>query len=256
MRHLFCSLILGMSLCLPAQAGEVTVAVAANFKVALEQLVDAFTRTSGHSVRISSASTGVLYTQITQGAGFDLFLAADSARPLRLEQEQAIVPGSRFTYAVGRLVLLPADPARYPLPANSDTVRQWLSQAPPRSVAIANPKTAPYGAAAEAVYRHLELWQQTASSRVQGTNIAQAYQFVATGNAQLGFVALSQVITPSTGQSAAHWPIPADWYPAIEQQAVWLAHAADNPAAAAFVAFLQSSAARDIIQRYGYHLPQ
>lgn len=251
MRTLF-SLCLITLVAMPLQAGEVTVAVAANFKTTLTELAEAFSSDSGHRVRISSASTGALYNQIVHGAGFDVFLAADRARPERLEQEGLGIPGSRFTYARGQLVLLPADSDRYPLPATPETVTGWLRDAPPRTVAIANPALAPYGAAARAVLRHMGVWENNADSRVMGGNIAQAYQFVATGNARLGFVALSQMVDPITGDTTPHWPVPTAWHPPIEQQGIQLTRARDHDPATEFMQFLRGPRAGAIIIRHGY----
>lgn len=243
-------------------AETLQVAVAANFQTTARALADAFTLRSGHSLRLSSASTGILYSQILHGAGHDLLLAADSERPRRLEAEGRIVPGSRFTYAVGELVLVPGRGQPPPDPAAPQdettlaaTLTELLTQAPDRSVALANPKLAPYGAAAEATYRHLGLWQITAPSRVLGSNIAQAYQFVRTGNARLGLVARAQITDPETGATAPHWPIPDSWHPAIEQQAVWLNQAASRTSAGEFMAFLRSAEAAAIICRHGYRVP-
>lgn len=243
-------------------AEEVTVAVAASFYPTAQALAEAFTTRTGYPVRLSSASTGALYNQIRYGAGYDILLAADTARPKRLEEEGRTVPGSRFTYAMGELVLLPGrDLARSDLglPADAQAlaaaIAEQLSSAPPRSVALANPALAPYGAAAQAVYDYLGLWESTADSRVMGSNIAQAYQFVVTGNARLGLVARAQIIDPGTGETASHWPIPATWHPPIAQQAVWLEHGAHNPAAGAFIRFLSSPTAHDLIEQFGYRLP-
>lgn len=276
MRQLLCVAGLLWLAWTPCRADQLTLAVATNFQTTATALAERFSASHGHQVRISSAATGVLYNQIRHGAGFDVLLAADAVRPRQLEQDRLSVAGSRFTYAVGLLAILPAAPpggagtapraqppacvyedieAEFCASAMATFLRHQLLTAAPRSVAIANPALAPYGQAAEAVYRHLQIWDTAAPSRITGNSVAQVYQYVATGNAGLGFIARAQLTDPATGVAVDHWPVPVDWYPAIEQQAVQLGAAADNPAATAFMAFLRSPAARDIIGRHGYRLP-
>ncbi len=239
---LFLALVAGVS---PVVlAGEARVAVAANFLPVLRDLDAAFTE-RGHRLKISSGSTGKLYAQIVHGAPFDLFLAADRARPERLEREGRSVPGSRFTYAVGRLVLWSPAPARF-----NDGLR-WLREGRFRRLAIANPQTAPYGRAARQFLRRHDLWRPLQARLVRGESVSQALQFVASGNAEAGLVALSQVI----GRTGSRWPVPAAEHEPIAQQAVLLVRGADNPAARAFHAFLQSPPARRIIRAAGYALP-
>lgn len=236
-----------LTLCLAAAApsargGDVQLAVAANFTAAAREIGARFERASGHRVVFSFASTGQLYTHISQGAPFEVFLAADRARPRRAVQQGLAVAGSRFTYAVGHLVLYSEDPARVRGPGTlraTDFTR----------LAIANPVTAPYGAAAVATLKTLDLYKALTPKLVYGNSIAQTYQFVATGNAELGLVALSQVAGHTRG---SRWRVPQALHPPIAQDAVLLQRGAGEPAARAFLAFLRSPAANAIKRRYGY----
>jgi len=235
-----------------SMAGEVSVAVAANFTGAARKIAAAFEHSSGHHARLSFGSTGQLYAQITNGAPFEVFLAAGSARPEKSEQQGYAVSGSRFTYARGALAMWSPKPGLF------DNAETWLKQRRFSRIAIANPKTAPYGAAARQVLQKLGLWDSLGSDLVRGNSIAQTFQFVATGNADIGFVALSQLIAnqaAGNGDAGSVWDIPPDYYAPIEQQAVLLRNGEDNPAANAFMAFLKSPAAREIIGSFGYTLP-
>ncbi|NKN33753.1 molybdate ABC transporter substrate-binding protein [Marichromatium bheemlicum] len=224
-----------------AQAEEVRVAVAANFTAAMKEIATAFEQATGHSTRISYGSTGKLYTQIVNGAPFDVFLAADQRRPaLLVEEGRASAP---FTYAIGELALWSADPALI-----TDGAALLESGAFER-LAIANPKTAPYGAAAMEVLESLGLAETLAPKLVRGDNIAQTYQFVATGNAELGFVALAQIALDPSG---SRWTVEPSHYRPIRQDAVLLDGAGSNPAAQALLDYLQDEAARAVITRYGY----
>lgn len=231
-------------LSLPAQAGKVYVGVAANFTAAAKDLAKAFEEQTGHEAVLSFGSTGKLYIQIKNAAPFGVFLAADAARPERLEKEGDAVMGSRFTYASGKIVLYSRDESL--INASPDILGQANAF---RKLAIANPKTAPYGAAAIETLQKLSLYTQIKPKLVKGDNIAQTYQFVFTENAQLGFVALSQVIDEKVG---SRWVVPQDFYSPIHQQAVLLKKEADNPAARAFMDFLPSEQAKTIIKQYGY----
>jgi molybdate transport system substrate-binding protein len=227
---------------LAARAGEATVAVAANFTEAAEEIGALFEAASGHRVVFSFGSTGQLYTQITQAAPFDAFLAADQERPELAIAEGYAVAGSRFTYATGKIVLFSEDPA---LVTGETTLRDGVFD----KIAIANPETAPYGAAAVQAMQALGLYDALASKIVQGNNIAQTYQFVETGNAEIGFVALSQVIQHDDGY---RWVVPEDLYAVIAQDAVLLVHGVENEAAVAFLEFLKGPEARAVKQKFGY----
>lgn len=223
-------------------AAEVNLAVAANFTAAMRTIAQQFEQQSGHQTRISYGSTGKLYSQILQNAPFDLFLAADQQRPLLLEQ-QGLASG-RFTYATGRLVLWSARGGQI-LSANT------LQQGDFRRLALANPKTAPYGRAAAQVIEALGLSATLRPKQVLGDSIAQTYQFVATGNAEIGFIAQAQVALDPAG---SQWPVPSQLHQPIHQDMVLLERGQDNPAAVALMAFMQSPAAQVIIRHYGYQV--
>jgi len=227
---------------LPARAGQTNVAVAANFTEAAKEIAAAFEERTGHEAVLSFGSTGQLYTQITQHAPFEVFLAADDERPSQAVDEGLAVPGSRFTYAIGKIVLWSREP---------DLVRgaATLSAGDFAKIAIANPSTAPYGAAAVQAMQALGVYDRLAPKIVQGNNIAQTYQFVETGNAELGFIALSQAASADEG---SRWEVPVELYAPIRQEAVLLQSGADSAAAKAFIAFLQGPQAARIIARYGY----
>jgi molybdate transport system substrate-binding protein len=227
-------------------AAEVRVAVAANFIGTLDELGKAFHAGSGDTLVVSSGSTGKLYAQIRNGAPYDVLLAADVERPRRLEQEGLAVPGSRFTYARGQLVLWSREPGRV------DADAQVLRSGRFRHLAIANPLTAPYGVAAMQTLEHLGLWEALAARLVRGEDIGQTFQFVQSGNAEIGFVALAQVRELNPAARGSWWLVPAKLYEPIEQQAVLLTRARDNAAARAFLTFLCSVRAREIIQASGY----
>ncbi len=235
-------------LCGSAQAGEVSVAVASNFTDAIQAIVPRFEADTGHSVKVSFGSTGKLYAQIANGAPFEVFLAADTARPARLESEGFTVAGSRYTYASGRLVLWSPDVSVV------DSQGIVLELGDFRKLAIANPKTAPYGLAARQVLDNLHLWEALQSKLVRGDNIAQAFQFVATQNAQLGFVAKSQVMALDEADRGSYWNIGTELYSPIEQQAVLLKRGENDEAARAFVEYLKGERARSVIKGFGYGL--
>lgn len=229
-------------------ADQVNVAVASNFIITLRQLASSFEQQSGHTLRISSASTGKLYAQITHGAPFDLFLAADEARPARLVREGKAVSDSLSTYAMGQLVFWSPKHA-----SDSDAVA-LLKSGVFKRVAIANPKTAPYGLAAQTVLQELGLWQASSIKRVRGENISQTFQFVASGAVSGGFIALSQAHT--VGQDELVWRIPTRYYAPIKQQVVLLNRAAEKSAALSFLSFLHSEEGEKIIRESGYAIEE
>ena len=230
-----------------AQAESLTIAVASNFRVPAEQIVAKFEQQTGYEVRISSASTGKLYAQIISGAPFDLLLAADSDRPLLLEKAGIGISGTRRTYAIGGLVLWSRDPAN----AGADC-RRLLDDLDAARLAIANPKTAPYGIAAQQFLTNAGLWERVLPRLVYGENIAQALHFVATGNASFGLVAAAQLQDSRLPEGTCAWPVPAELHSPIEQQAVQIDRPDNRLAAGAFLDFLQGAAAREIIAGYGY----
>ena len=234
---------------LPAHAGEVQLAVASNFRSAIQAIQPKFEDATGHRLRISTGSTGKLYAQIRNGAPFDVFLAADTRRPRKLDEAGEVAPEGRFTYARGRIALWSPDPERV-------DGRGTLTDADFRHLAIANPRTAPYGLAARQTLKALGRWSQLRGHTVRGENIGQAHQFVASGNAELGFVALSQISGPNRPESGSRWRVPQRHYDPIRQQAVLLSEAADSAAPRAFVEFLRSPDAAEILRAFGYGVPE
>jgi len=227
---------------LPAIAQEVTVAAASDLSLAMKEMVAGFEQQTGVRVRLVFGSSAGLYAQIRNGAPFDVFLAADDETPPRLESEGFAVAGSRFTYATGGIVLYSPDDK---LVRGEATLKEGRFV----KLAIANPATAPYGAAAVQAMRALGLYETLEPKLVQGNNIAQAYQFVASRNAELGFVALSQV---AVGSQGSRWTVPETLYEPIAQDAVLLERGAGSEAARAFLAFLRGPQARAVKQKYGY----
>ncbi|MHB8743415.1 MAG: molybdate ABC transporter substrate-binding protein [Sulfuricaulis sp.] len=227
-----------------AQAGDVYVAVAANFAEAAAQIGGEFQRQTGNNVYLIPGSSGKLYAQIKTGAPYDVLLSADVQRAQRLEQEQLAVRGSRFTYARGRLVLWS--------PHIQVVDAEILRTSRFAHLALANPEIAPYGAAAREVLERLNLLSVLGARLVYGEDIGQTFQLAATGAADLAFVALSQLRTARSPVAGGYWLIPPDLYQPIKQQAVLLRRAEDNLAARAFLDFLKGPKARAVMSRYGY----
>ena len=243
----FCAALL---LCLPltAIADDVQVAVAANFTAPMQKIAAAFARDTGHRAVLAFGATGKFYAQINNGAPFDILLAADDSTPARLEDEGSGVSGSRFTYAIGSLVLWSAREGYV------DPQGRILADGDFRHLALAYPNTAPYGAAALETLDRLGLRERLQPRFVQGENIAQAHQFVASGNAELGFVALSQVTEDGRIARGSAWVVPADQHAAIRQDALLLRHGEGNPAAQALLDYLRGDTAAALIRAYGYEL--
>lgn len=232
-----------------AAAGDdyVTVAVASNFGATAREIAARFEQESPYRVRITTASTGKLYAQIVNGAPFDALLSADAERPQRLEATGAGVAGTRFTYAFGALVLWSRQ---------VDDCLAALRSDDGGRIAIANPDTAPYGAAARSYLRRAGRWDAVRERLVIGENISQALQFAASGNAELAFIARSQLQAPSLPPASCSWPLPDTLHDPVDQQAILLRRAADSQGAKAFIEFLRSDAGRAIIRRHGYRLPE
>ena len=231
---------------LAAHAEEVSVAVAANFATPMQKIAVLFTQDTGHTATLSMGSTGKFYAQIKNGAPFHVLLSGDEETPLRLEQENAAAPHTRFTYAVGKLVLW-SKQAGF-VDAQGDVLRKGNFS----HLAIADPKLAPYGAAAIETLQALGLLTKLQPRLVQGESIGQAYQFVASGNAQLGFVALSQVMSNDRITEGSAWLVPPHLYQALRQDAVILKNGKDNKAATALMAYLKTEKARAVIRSFGY----
>jgi molybdate transport system substrate-binding protein len=221
------------------------VAVAANFIDVSRQLAPLFEQLSGHRLRISYGSTGKLFAQITHGAPFEVFLAADTVHPLKASQSGLALADTRFVYARGRLALWSAKSDLF------EAGTSYLQDAAFTHLALANPKTAPYGQAAQQVLERLGVWSALQPKLVRGDSVAQAFQFVATGNAEAGFVAYSQ-LKAWPGDAGSSWVIPQAYYTPIAQAAVLLKKGAANPAALAFLEFLKSDRARQVIAEHGY----
>ena len=235
-----------LALSAAAHADVVQIAVAANFTAPAKALAEVLAKTTGHEAKLSFGATGAFYTQIKNGAPFVVFLAADDERPLKLEKEGDTVPGTRFTYATGQLVLWSAKPGVV------DDQGAVLKSGQFNKLAIANPKLAPYGAAAVQTMEKLGLAAALQPKLVTGESIGQTYTFIATGNAELGFVALSQVLEGGKLKGGSAWIVPAKYHEPIVQDAVVLKRAANNPAAKAWMALLHSAGAKDLIRSYGY----
>ena len=221
--------------------------MASNFSSTAREISEQYSQLSGFQVRITTASTGKLYAQIVNGAPFDILLAADSERPRRLEATGAGVPGTRFTYALGALVLWSRQ---------VDDCHAALQRADGGRIAIANPETAPYGAAAKTFLQQSGLWDSLRDRLVVGENISQTLQFAASGNAELGFIARSQLQAPSLPPASCSWPVPETMHAAIDQQAILLQPGANAEGAKLFLEFLRDDAGRAIIMRHGYGLPE
>lgn len=229
-----------------AHAGEVTIALAANFAGPFARIGDAFTAATGHTLKVSTGATGAFHAQIKAAAPFDVLLAADDDTPRQLVAEGLAVPGSNFTYAIGKLVLWSAQAGFV------DDQGAVLASGRFAHIAIANPKLAPYGAAGVEVLKSRGLADTLAPKIVTAESVAQAWQFVASGNAELGFVALSQVAIPGRAVVGSYWLVPAGLYRQIRQDAVLLKVGEKNPAAVALLDYLKGDAAKATIQAWGY----
>ncbi|MBX9756116.1 MAG: molybdate ABC transporter substrate-binding protein [Pseudomonadaceae bacterium] len=238
----------GLAFSASALAGEVQVAVAANFSAPMQAITSEFEKDTGHKVLASFGATGQFYAQIKNGAPFEVFLSADDSTPAKLESEGDAVAGSRFTYAIGTLALWSAKDGYV------DDGAALLKGNSFKHLAIANPKAAPYGLAATQVLANMGLSKALEAKLVEGQNIAQTLQFVATGNAELGFVALSQVYKDGKLTRGSAWIVPAALHEPIKQDALLLSKGKDNPAAKALLEYLQGPQAGAVIKSYGYQL--
>ncbi len=240
-----------LALATPMQlmAAEVNVAVASNFTQPMKRIAQDFERETGHKATLSFGGTGQFYAQIRNGAPFAILLSADDETPQKLEQEGLAVKGSRFTYAIGQLVLWSKRPGFV------DSRAEILKSGGFDKIAIANPKLAPYGAAAIETLDTLGLRDRTAPKFVEGSNITQTFQFVASGNAPLGFVALSQVLENGQLKEGSAWIVPSSMHTPIKQEAVLLSSGKDNAAATALLKYLQGERAKTVIQSFGYEAP-
>ena len=241
-------LVITMTLPMVTMAGEVSVAVASNFTAPMKIIAQAFERETGHKAILSFGSTGQFYAQIKNGAPFAVLLAADDETPARLEREGVAVPGTRFTYATGKIVLWSKKADLV------DTNGEILKTGKFDKLALANPKLAPYGAAAMQVLEKLNLTKQLGPKLVEASNIGQTFQFVSSGNAALGFVALSQVFENGKLKEGSGWVVPSNLYSLIKQDAVLLTSGKANVAAQDLLQYLRSDKAKAIIVSFGYDL--
>lgn len=236
----------GLFLGTTIHAAEVHVAVAANFTKPMEVIVAEFEKNTGHKVVLAFGTVGKFYSQIKNGAPFEVLVSADDETPIRLERDGFALAETRFTYAIGKLVLYSLDPGLV------DGKGNVLKQARFRHLAVANPKLAVYGAAAVEAMNKLGVYNALEQKIVLGENITQTYQFVASGNADLGFVALSQIYRDEKFSPGSYWIVPTDLYPTIRQDAVLLKKGEMNPAASALLDYLRSEPAKAVIRAFGY----
>ena len=235
-----------------AAAQEITVAAAADMSAALPELVAAYSKNSGQTVKLSFGASGNLTNQIRNGAPFDIFFSADEQYPQQLIGEGLATKETLYRYAVGRLVLwVPNDS---PLDLSKLGIKALLEPSV-KKIAIGNPATAPYGRAAEAALKHFGIYDQVSSRFVVGENISQAAQFVESGNAQAGLIALSHALAPAMKDKGRYWTIPLDSYPTLNQAAVILSKSKQPDAARKFLEFLHGSEATSLLSRYGFSLP-
>jgi molybdate transport system substrate-binding protein len=248
------SSLLGLSLAVisaPAFSESATIAVAANFTKTIEVIGEAFEKETGHELKFSFGPTGKLYAQISHGAPFDMFFGADERRPQKTIDDGIGLADTYFVYAQGQIVLY-SD--QYPVKTQAQSV---LENAEFKHLAVANPKNAPYGDRAVEFMKGAGVYAGVEKKLVYGESIAHAFQYVATGNAPIGFVAMSQVVDPQSPvyDKGEYWVVPAETYSPINQGALVLKRGQDNAAIAAFVTFLKTDTAKDIIQRFGYRTP-
>lgn len=252
LKTLLPGLVLGFAASNVAHAAQVTAAVAANFTKTIEEIGAEFTKDTGHTIRFSFGPTGKLFAQIKNGAPFDLYFAANESTPQMAVKENLAVEDSYFVYAQGVLVLYS------PTLAVKNNAMDILKKAEFRHLSIANPKTAPYGTQAEVFLNKHDLYKTLRPKLVNGESIAHAFQYVATKNAEIGFVAKSQVVDPASPayNNGEYWELPQSDYKPINQAAVITKHGENNQAAKAFMQYMKSPKAIEIIQGYGYNLPQ
>src|SRR5580704_3806214 len=236
-----------------ATAQEITVAAAADMSAALPQLADAYAKKTGQAVKLSFGASGNLTNQIRNGAPFDVFFSADEEYPRQLIAEGLALKDTLYRYAVGRLVLwVPGDSA---LDLSELGMKALLDPSVKR-ISIANPATAPYGRAAEAALRHFGIYDQVSSRLVLGENVSQAAQFVESGNAQAGLIALSHALAPAMKDKGRYWEVPLSAYPTLNQAAVVLSKSKRQDADRKFLEFMRSPDATSVLVRYGFSLPE
>lgn len=236
---------------LSAASEELTIAAASDLNFAIKELVAEFEKQTGHHVKLSLGSSGNFYSQIQNGAPFDLYFSADIGYPKKLEDAGLTVPGSLYRYAVGRIVVWTGHESRIDVAKGFDSLREPTV----KKIAIANPKHAPYGRAAVAAMEHFKLYDQVKDKLVLGENISQAAQFIDSGSCEIGIIALSLALAPTMKTRGTYWEIPADAHPPLEQGAVILKSSTHQDAAKRFVEFMKGSQGQEIMKRYGFTLP-
>ncbi len=236
-----------------ATAQEITVAAAADMSAALPELVAAYTKKTGQTVKLAFGASGNLTNQIRNGAPFDVFFSADEQYPQQLIAEGLASKDTLYRYAIGRLVLwVPNDS---PLDLSKLGIQALLDPSV-KKISIANPATAPYGRAAEATLRHFAIYDKVSSRLVLGENISQAAQFVDSGNAQAGMIALSHALAPAMKDKGRYWSVPLDAYPTLNQAAVMISKSKQQDAARKFLEFMRSPEANSLLTRFGFSLPE
>ena len=246
---IICALVLsGVSL---VSAEEITIAAASDLNFAMKEIVVEYEKTSGNHVKLSLGSSGNFYSQIQNGAPFDLYFSADIGYPKKLEEAGLTVPGSLYRYAVGRIVLWAGAASHLDVSRGLDVLREPGI----RKIAIANPKHAPYGRAAVAAMETFKVYESVKDKLILGENISQAAQFIESGACEIGVIALSLAVAPAMSGKGVYWEIPAEAYPPLEQGAVILKQSKSPEAARRFLEFLQGSQGQDIMRRYGFTLP-
>ena len=234
-----------------AVAEELTIAAASDLNFVFRELVAEFEKTTGNNVRLSLGSSGNFFSQIQNGAPFDLYFSADIAYPRKLEEAGLTVPGSLYPYAVGRIVVWVGKDSHLDLSKGLEALREPML----RKIAIANPKHAPYGRAAVAAMEYFKVYDQVKDKLVLGENISQAAQFVESGAADVGIIALSLALAPPMQAAGHYWEIPADAHPPIEQGAVILMGGKNQESAKAFLSFIQGAEGQTVMKRYGFAVP-
>lgn len=250
-RWLWAALLVALT-ALPASAGELVVAAASDLNFAFKELVAEYEKTTGNHVKLSLGSSGNFYSQIQNGAPFDLYFSADIGYPKKLEEAGLTVPGSLYRYAVGRIVLWTSHESRRDVSKGLEALRDQSI----KKIAIANPKHAPYGRAAVAAMEHFKIYDQVKDRLVLGENISQAAQFIESGACEIGIVALSLALAPAMHAKGTYWEIPAEAHPPLEQGAVILKSSKQQEAARGFLEFMQSDKGQEIMTRYGFTIPK
>ena len=251
-RFIFCVILLAVTGTQVVGAEEITIAAASDLQFAFKELVSQYEKVSGHRVKTSFGSSGNFYAQIQHGAPFDLYFSADSLYPKKLEEAGFAVPGSRYHYAVGRIVIWTRHASRLDLTQGFETLRQPAV----KTIAVANPKHAPYGRAAVAAMEHFRIYGDVKHRLVLGENVSQAAQFVESGAADIGILALSLALSPAMQAKGTYWEIPAHSHPPLEQAAVIITSSKRQEHAQQFLEFVKSPQGQTIMTRYGFAMPE